>query len=391
MADRSPVIVGVGTSILPVAPELDSVGHHVLAATRALADAGIPKAAVDGYCCAGGGKEAVSVDDMTVMVEYLGLSPTYTDGTMSGGSSFELHVEHAAAALGAGLCETVLITYGSDQLTRMGRRLGTGGFGAPGRRVPGPSQYEAPYGGTIVSAYAMAAQRHMFEFGTTSEQLAAIAVSARANAAANPEAMYREPIGIEDVLASRMIADPLHKLDSCVISDGGGALVMTTAERARDLPGVPVRVLSTASAETHWNISAMRDFTTTAATTVGDLLFERSGLERGDVDVFQCYDSFTITVLLLLEDLGFCAKGEGGPFVAQGTIELDGVLPTNTDGGGLSAVHPGMRGMFLLIESVRQLRGEALNQVPGCRVALACGVGGWLSCIGGVLMGRADR
>jgi acetyl-CoA acetyltransferase len=229
----------------------------------------------------------------------------------------------------------------------------------------------------------------MFEFGTTSVQLAAIAVAARANAANNPEAMYRDPLTIDDVVASRMIADPLHKFDSCVISDGGGAVVMTTEERARDLPGVPVRVLSTASAQTHWNISAMRDFTTTAATTVGDLLFSRAGLERSDVDVLQCYDSFTITVLLLLEDLGFCAKGEGGAFVADGNIALDGALPTNTDGGGLSAVHPGMRGMFLLIESVRQLRGESVNPVPGCEVALACGVGGWLSCIGGVLMGRA--
>jgi acetyl-CoA acetyltransferase len=230
----------------------------------------------------------------------------------------------------------------------------------------------------------------MYEFGTTSEQLAAIAVAARAHAANNPEAMYRDPITVDDVLGSRMIADPLHKLDSCVISDGGGAIVLTTGERAPDLASTPVRVLSTASAQTHWNISTMRDFTTTAARTVGELAFSRAGLAPSDVDVLACYDSFTITVLLMLEDLGFCKKGEGGPFVAEGNITLGGSLPVNTDGGGLSALHPGMRGMFLLIEAVRQLRGSARNQVPDCEVAMACGVGGWLSCIGGVLLGRVE-
>jgi acetyl-CoA acetyltransferase len=389
MADRDPVIVGVGTSELPRAPHLDAVGHHVLAMRRALDDAGVKKEEIDGYCCAGGSKESTSVDDMEVMVEYLGLTPTFTDGTMTGGSSFELHVEHAAAAIRSGLCETLLITYGSDQLSRMGRSLGTGGHFRGQARVGGPPQYEAPYGGTIVSAYAMAAQRHMFEFGTKPEQLAAIAVAARENAQNNPEAMYRDPLSVDDVLGSRMIADPLHKLDSCVISDGGGALVLTTSERARDLRKAPARILSTASSQSHWNISTMRDFTTTAAKRVGDLVFARAGLDPGDVDVFQCYDSFTITVLLMLEDLGFCAKGEGGAFVAEGSIALGGRLPTNTDGGGLSALHPGMRGIFLLIEAVRQLRGEARNQVPECEVALACGVGGWLSCIGAVLLGRS--
>lgn len=380
--------MGIGTSKLPRAPELDAVGHHVLAMRRALEDAGIEKKAVDGYCCAGGGKESVSVDDMEIMVEYLGLTPTFTDGTMTGGSSFELHVEHAAAAIRAGLCDTVLVTYGSDQLTRMGRRLGTGSHFRRRAGVPGPAQYEAPYGGTIVSAYAMAARRHMHEFGTTSEQLAQIAVNTREFARNNPEAMYRDPITVDDVLNSRMVSEPLHKLDSCVISDGGGALVMTTAERARDLPNTPVQVLATASGESHWNISMMRDFTTTVGATVGRLVFSRSGLRPADVDVLACYDSFTITVLLMLEDLGFCAKGEGGAFVESGNLGLGGAIPTNTDGGGLSAVHPGMRGMFLLVEAVRQLRGQARNQVRECEVALACGVGGWLSCIGAVALGR---
>lgn len=385
---RSPVIVGIGTSDLPRAPHLDSVGHHVLAARRALDDCGLHLADVDGYCCAGASSNDVAPDDMEVMVEYLGLSPSFTDSTMTGGSSFEIHVEHAAAAIQSGLCDTVLVTYGSDQLTRMGRTLGTAGHFRAEAPVVGPAQFEAPYGGTIVSAYAMAAQRHMFEYGTTPEQLATVAVEARRNAAGNPEAMYREPISVEDVLSSRLISDPLHKLDACVISDGGGAIVMTTSERARDLPAAPVSVLSTGSGQTHWNISAMRDFTATAAGSAGRLAFERAGLSPDQVDVLLCYDSFTITVLLLLEDLGFCPKGEAGRFVADGNIALDARLPVNPDGGGLSALHPGMRGIFLLIEGVRQLRGTALNQVPGCEVALACGVGGWLSCVGAVLLGR---
>jgi acetyl-CoA acetyltransferase len=390
VADRTPVIVGIGTSDLPRAPGLDAVGHHVQASRRALADCGVRLTEIDGYCCAGAGRSDVAPDDMEVMVEYLGLSPTYTDSTMTGGSSFEIHVEHAAAAIRANLCDTVLISYGSDQLSRAGRSLGTAAHFQPDAPVEGSAQFEASYGGTIVSAYAMAAQRHMYEYGTTSEQLARIAVEARANAANNPEAMYRAPITIDDVLGSRLIADPLHKLDSCVISDGGGAVIMTTADRASDLRQVPVRVLSTGSAQTHWNISTMRDFTTTAATIAGGLAYNRAGLTPDQVDVLLCYDSFTITVLLLLEDLGFCPKGEGGPFVADGNIGLGGRLPVNPDGGGLSALHPGMRGIFLLIEAVRQLRGDALNQVAGCQVALACGVGGWLSCIGAVLLGRGD-
>ncbi len=382
------MIVGVGTSDLPKAPDLDAVGHHVQATRRALADCGLGLADINGYCCAGASRSDVDPDDMEVMVEYLGLSPTFTDSTMTGGSSFEIHVEHAAAAIRAGLCDTVLISYGSDQLSRLGRSLGTGGHFQLNAPVAGPPQFEASYGGTIVSAYAMAAQRHMYEYGTTSEQLARIAVEARTNAANNPEAMYRTPITVDDVVGSRLISDPLHKLDACVISDGGGAIVMTTAERARDLRHPPIRVLSTGTAQTHWNISTMRDFTTTAASIAGTLAFERAGLTPEQVDVLLCYDSFTITVLMLLEDLGFCPKGEGGKFVADGNISLKGRLPVNPDGGGLSALHPGMRGIFLLIEGVRQLRGEAINQVDGCEVAMACGVGGWLSCIGAVLLGR---
>jgi len=270
----------------------------------------------------------------------------------------------------------------------MGRTLGTQMFGGdePAR---GPSQWERPYGNTLVSNYAMAAQRHMHEFGTRPEQLAEIAVTMRRHAALNPNAQYRDPISVDDVLGSRMVADPLHKLDCCVISDGGGAIIMTTSERARDLRRPPVYVLGAAMAGSHWNPSQMRDFTTTAAAQCGPEAFAQAGVRPEDVDTVQCYDSFTITVLLLLEDMGFCAKGEGGAFVESGVLRRGGALPMNTDGGGLSACHPGMRGIFLINEAVRQLRGDAGEaQVPDCEVAVACGSGGALSCIGTVVLGR---
>src|SRR5438105_31113 len=220
----------------------------------------------------------------------------------------------------------------------------------------------------------------MHEFGTMSEQLAAIAVAMRTHAGNNPMAQYREPITVEDVLESRMIADPLHMLDCCVISDGGGACVVTTEDRARDLRRPPVYVLGAAHALTHhMNVSQMPDLTVTPAAQSGPLAFRRAGLTPGDVDTLQVYDSFTITVLLSLEDLGFCAKGEGGAFVEGGRLQVGGGLPTNTDGGGLSACHPGMRGMFLIVEAVRQLRGQSVNQVPDARVAVAHGTGGMLS------------
>jgi acetyl-CoA acetyltransferase len=390
VADRTPVIVGVGLSDYPRAPDLDSVQHHVLAMQRALEDCGLTTADIDGYLCAGGSSLPM-VDSAEVMAEYLGIAYRYVDGTAVGGSSFEYHVQHAAAALRDGLCETVLITYGSDQLSRMGRTLGSKAFYDPDSRVPGPPQYEVPYGNTLIGAYAMAARRHMHEYGTTSEQLAEIAVATRQHAQHNPQAQLRDAIEVEDVLGSRMVADPLHKLDCCVISDGGGAIVMTTAERARDLSSQPVFVLGAACAQTHWNISQMPDFTTSAAARCGPEALAQAGITSADVDAVQLYDSFTITALILLEDLGFCAKGEGGAFVAGTSLGPGGKLPLNTDGGGLSACHPGMRGIFLLAEGVRQLRGQAgTSQVPDCRHVLACGSGAWLSAIGTVILGR-DR
>ena len=232
--------------------------------------------------------------------------------------------------------------------------------------MPLPMSYEFPTGITLVGSYAMAAHRHMHEYGTTPEQLASIAVQTREHAARNPNAMYRDPITVDDVLGSKLVADPLHKLDCCVISDGGCCIILTTEERARDLPHRPVYVRGAAGGTTHHSIQGMADMTVTAAAVSGPKAFAEAGITPADVDVFEMYDSFTYTVLVVLEDLGFAPKGEGGPFVADGNLRLGGALPTNTDGGGLSSTHPGMRGLFLLCEATRQLRGEAGDaQVAG--------------------------
>ncbi|SDH50927.1 thiolase C-terminal domain-containing protein [Pseudonocardia oroxyli] len=376
--DREPVIVGIGESELGKAPHLSQRQHHALAAGRALEDAGLTMADVDGYFCAN--------ERLPDMAEFLGLNYRYLSGAWTGGSSFEYHVQHAAAAIRAGYTDTVLITYGSDLLSRAGRSLGTGPATAGEPATWG--QYEAPYGNTTVGSYALIAQRHQHVYGTTPEAMAQVAVDMRHHAASNPEAMYRDPITVDDVLGSRMIADPLHKLDCCVISDGGGAVVMTTRERAKDLPSQPVHILGTGTAQTHWNPVQMPDFTSSGAVQAGRDAFREAGLTPADVDMAMIYDSFTITVLMLLEGLGFCKPGESGGFVQDGNIRYGGSLPVNTDGGGLSSCHPGLRGIFLLTESVRQLRGKARLQVPDCSVAIAAGSGGWLSCIGVTLLGK---
>jgi acetyl-CoA C-acetyltransferase len=295
------------------------------------------------------------------------------DSTSIGGSSFVSHVAHAAAAIRSGLCTTVLITYGS---TAASDRFAVGTMGGTGGDPP--DNFELPFGPTVVGSYAMVAQRHMHEYGTTSSQLAEIAVTMRRHAGLNPHAKYREPITVEDVLASRMISTPLHLLDCCVISDGGGALVVTSAERARDLRQPPIHVLGSGEAVRHPE-AGMRDIIDIAARQSGKRAFERAGVRHADVDLCMIYDSFTITVLCTLENLGFCGLGEGGAFVAGGRIGLGGALPVNLDGGGLSSNHPGMRGIFLVIEAVRQLRGESgPRQVRDATIALCHGTGGML-------------
>jgi len=381
---RRAVIAGVATSDYPLLPHLSEHAVHGQAADRALADAGLTFADVDGLATTG-----FFPMYATGVAEYLGLHPLYLDETNIGGASFEVLVEHAAHAVEAGAAEVVLVTYGSVQLSQMGRRLGTGGGGGAGF-APGPAIYDALWGNTLVGCYALAARRHMHQFATTAEQLAAVAVTMRQHAATNPQAQEREPLTVADVVSSRLVADPLHKLDCCVISDGGAACVVTTAERAADLAKPPVYVLGAAHATTHHlNVSASADLTVSPAAQCGPVAFARAGITPADVDVAQLYDSFTITVVLTVEDLGFCAKGEGGAFVEDGGLGLGGRLPTNTDGGGLSACHPGMRGMFLIVEAVRQLRGEGgATQVPDARIAVAHGTGGMLSTGATVVLGR---
>ena len=383
---RRAVIVGVATSDYPKLPEMSEHAVHGQAADRALADGGLTMKDVDGFASTG-----FFPMYATRVAEYLGLHPTYYDETNAGGASFEVLAEHAAYAIESGAAEVVLITYGSIQLSQMGRRLGTGGGGGA-RFAPGPAIYDALWGNTLVGSYALAARRHMHQYGTTPEQLASVAVTMRTHAATNPQAQEREPITVEDVVSSRLVADPLHKLDCCVISDGGVACVMTTAERAADLGATPIYILGAAHSTTHhMNISAMPDLTVSPAAQCGPLAFARAGITPAEIDVAELYDSFTITVVLTVEDLGFCAKGEGGAFVENGGLGLGGHLPTNTDGGGLSACHPGMRGMFLIVEAVRQLRGQGgATQVPDARIAVAHGTGGMLSTGATLILGKDE-
>ena len=337
-------------------------------ARGALADAGLTLGDVDGYATSGVGPMGV-----LSMCHHLNLQPDWVDSTNIGGSSFVAQVANAGAAIQTGLCTTVLITYGSTAASDR-FAVGTGG----GMSGDPTDAFVLPYGPTIVGAYGMVAQRHMHEFGTTAEQLAEVAVTMRNHAALNPRAKYRNRITVEDVLASRMVSSPLHLLDCCLISDGGGALVVTSADRARDLRQKPIPVLGSGQAVRHSG-TGHRDLVDIAARQSGAHAFAQAGLVPKDIDFCMIYDSFTITVLATLENLGFCPMGEGGSFVENGAIGLGGRLPLNPDGGGLSSNHPGMRGIFLVIEAVRQLREEAGDrQVAGARTALCHGTGGWL-------------
>jgi acetyl-CoA C-acetyltransferase len=342
---------------------------QAVSARAALAEAGLTLRDVDGYFTVGANP---GIGPLPV-IDYLNLRPRYVDGTTIGGSSFVAHVHHAAAAIETGRCRVALITYGSTSRSS-GIAVGTR------ERMAGdyPDQFEAIHGTSTVGLYAMVARRHMHEYGTTSEQLAAIAVACRRHAGLNPVALYRDPITVDDVLRSPMISAPLHLLDCCVITDGGGAVVVVHPDLARDLPRPPVRLLGAAEAVAH-TAAGRRDYLVSAAAQSGPRALAEAGVRPDDVDLAMIYDSFTITVLVTLEDLGFCKKGEGGAFVSGGRLERDGALPLNTDGGGLSSNHPGMRGIFLVVEAVRQLRGEAgPRQVKGCRVAVVHGTGGAL-------------
>src|SRR5439155_8815925 len=299
---------------------------------------------------------------------------------------WEFMVEHAFTAIAMGLVDVVVLAYGSTTRADLKRRRRTANLGCGSR---GPVQFDAPFGHTLIGKYALTTMRHMYEFGTTVEQLAEIAVSTRANASLNPDAYYQDPITIGDVLNSRMMAEPLTKLHCCIRSDGGGAVVLASEDRARDCAKAPVWVLGTGEAVSHTTMSEWDDFTESPCVRSGQQAFERAGITPDDIDVCQLYDAFTSMVLLTLEGLGFCKKGEGGPFVADGRLRVGRALPTNTDGGGLSHCHPGMRGIFLLVEAARQLRGESgPRQVEVARRACVNGTGGWFSSASTVILGR---
>jgi acetyl-CoA acetyltransferase len=378
---RGVAVVGVAESEFGTVPDKTAFQLHVDAAVGALEDSGLQRSDVDGlFSCGGGGMFPLELG------EYMGINPRYIDSTQVGGSTWELFVQHAVAAIETGQIEVALLAYGSTARSDIKRGSRIGDMPPGGR---GPGQFENVHGPTLISKYAMAAMRHMHEFGTTAEQLAQVAVDTRYNASLNPLATFRDPITVDDVLQSRMVADPLHKLDCCIRTDGGGALLLTTEERARSLRHKPVRVLGAGGAQSHVSMSQWPDFTDLVARHSAEVALRQAGLSISDIDVFEIYDSFTITVLLSLEALGLCGRGESGAFVMDGRMRVGGAMPTNTDGGGLSCNQPGMRGLFLLIEATRQLRGEAgERQVPGTpRLALCNGTGGYLSSCGTVVLG----
>lgn len=369
--------------------DLGSTGLSILtlqtqAITRALADAGLSLADVDGIATTG-----VARFSTTSLAEHLGIQPSWTDSTFVGGSAFEMFVARAAQAIEAGQASVVVISFASNQRSARSRSLG----GVYEAHTP-EAQFEAPYGPLYpASYYAMAAGQYLHKYGATREQLAEVAVAAREWALLNPAAFRHEagPLSVADVVGSKQLSSPLGVADCCLVTDGGGAVVLTSLERARDLKQKPVAVLGYGESTTNASMTAVEDLTVTGAVASGAAAFARAGLTPGDVDVAQLYDSFTITVLLSLEALGFCERGEAASWIQDGRIRPGGDFPLNTSGGGLSYCHPGQFGVLLLVEAVRQLRGEGgARQVPGAEIALAHGTGGILSTHATVLLG-VDR
>lgn len=373
MAGEEPVyIAGAFEHPTREAPDKSTMQLHGEVARGALADAGIDKGDIDAYFTAGMPRYEHGLTPL-VMIDYLGLDVSHAGTTDYGGSSYVSHVGHAVSAIRDGKCDVALVTLAgrprSEPKDADGPRLRTM-----------QDSFETIYGATTLSKYAVAARRHMHEFGTTSEQLAEIRVAASTHAQYNEHALYQEPVTVEDVVDSRMMADPLHLLDCCVITDGGGALVVVSADVHADIDRECVEVLGHGEAVKHLD-AGRTDLTYTGAKASGPRAFEEAGLGPEHVDYASIYDSFTITVLQTLEDLGFCEKGAGGSFVEGGTLHApDGALPVNTDGGGLCSNHPGNRGgMTKVIEAVRQLRGETSPEVQvDADIALAHGTGGSL-------------
>ncbi|HEX4881874.1 MAG TPA: acetyl-CoA acetyltransferase [Porticoccaceae bacterium] len=377
MKPGSVAIVGAAeTTQLGLVPQLSQIQLHADAALNALADCGLTPKDIDGLACA--------AESPTELAHYLGVTPTWVDGTMVGGCSFMLHVRHAAAAIAAGLCSTVLITHGES-----GRSwVGTQAMSINQASLAG--QFELPYG--VLGAptmFTIPVLRYMKEYGLTQEQLANVAVVQREWAARNPRASQREPITVADVLDSKIIAWPFHVLECCLVTDGGGALVLTSAERARDFPARPVYVLGTGESVETPMISQMLDFTSSRAFRVsGARAFAEAGIKHADVDHLMIYDAFAHLPIYGLEDLGFVAKGEAGAFIWERNTAPGGRLPVNTNGGGLSYMHSGMYGMYALQESVRQLRGMAPAQVEGAEISVCHGVGGMFGASGTIVLGN---
>ncbi|CAN7487345.1 MULTISPECIES: thiolase [unclassified Variovorax] len=382
MQERFPrgrtAIVGAATFGCGASPGYSAMELAHQASVLALAQAGLKPSDVDGLF-------VVVMDDSLsglTFAETLGIHPRFLDNNRTGGSSFQVHAMLATLALDAGLCDVALIAYGSNQRSSTGKLL----------QSSRPSPWESPYKPLRpISSYALAAARHMHQYGTTKEQLGAVAVAARQWAALNPEAFVREPLAMDDYLKARLVADPFGVRDCCLVTDGAAAVVMTRADRARDLCRRPVYLLGGAQSTTHREIASMPDLTVTGLAEAGPRAYAQAGVGPKDIDVVELYDAFTINPILFLEDLGFCEKGEGGRYVEGGRIAPGGELAVNTNGGGLSCVHPGMYGLFTIVEAARQLAGDAgERQVPGAKLAIAQGNGGELSHQALVILGSED-
>ena len=372
MAKRTVCIAGAAEGPLGKVSDHSELSMMGLAARAALAEAGLSERDVDGLFVRYRTTEPL-VEHSVEFGEFMGIRPRFADSTDIGGGSFEAYVHHALLAVAAGRCDVALITYASRQRSRRSRSML---MAADDYSLSG--QFEAPYGiMTPIGQYALIAARHMHQYGTTATQMAEVAVAARRWAQLNPKAFVRDSLTVDDVLESEMVSSPLHRLDCCLMTDGSAALVVTTIERARDGTKRPVRILGAGESHSHWHISQMPDLTVSPGVVSGREAFGMAGVRPSEVDFIQPYDNFTSAVIMHLEDLGFCGKGEGGAFVDRGTLGPGGRLPAMTSGGGLSYNHPGMLGLLLLVEAVRQLRGEAgERQVPNARLGVVHGIGG---------------
>jgi acetyl-CoA acetyltransferase len=368
-------IVGVGESDIGKVPTMSGLGLNAQAAKRALEDSGLPLSEIDGVLTAYSFTEPYFMLG-SVLCEYLGLKPRFNASLVVGGATPAVMLKHAAEAIVSGQCNTVLVCAGENRATGQSRDQAVAALMAVGHPY-----YEKPYGPSIPSFYAMIARRHMEEFGTTEEQMASVAVTTRHHASLHPNAHMRKPLTMEEVLGSKPIADPLKMLDCCLLSDAGGAFIVTSAERARDLPSKPVYVAGVGEFHTHEHIMCAPSLTEFGATESGQAAYRMAGLGPEDIDVAQLYDCFSIVPIIELEELGFCKRGEGGAFYAGGHARLGGRLPVNTHGGMLSHAHAGAAGgLFGIVEAVRQLRGgQGDRQVPGAEVALVHNEGGILS------------